>query len=81
MKPVIWFLNGKEQYSRSSYYLEDVATEFDVQGLELDWACVTWDAIPLGPDGWQNWSFKGDRGSVSGSRNVRCIKRTPIASS
>ena len=27
----------------SSYYLEDVATEFQVQGLELDWACVTWD--------------------------------------
>lgn len=25
-------------------YLEDVATEFHVQGLELDWACVTWDA-------------------------------------
>jgi hypothetical protein len=25
-------------------YLEDVGTEFHVQGLELDWACVTWDA-------------------------------------
>jgi hypothetical protein len=29
---------------RSSSYLEDVATEFHVQGLELDWACVVWDA-------------------------------------
>lgn len=25
------------------FYLEDVATEFHVQGLELDWTCVTWD--------------------------------------
>ena len=37
-----WFLNDKED-TRSSYYLEDAATEFQVQGLELDWACVTWD--------------------------------------
>lgn len=40
--PVHWFLDGKEDV-RSSFYLEDVATEFQVQGLELDWACVTWD--------------------------------------
>lgn len=43
MNPVNWFLEGKEDV-RSSYYLEDVATEFHVQGLELDWSCVTWDA-------------------------------------
>lgn len=41
--PIHWFLDGKEDV-RSSFYLEDVATEFHVQGLELDWACVTWDA-------------------------------------
>ena len=35
--PVHWFLNDKED-TRSSYYLEDAATEFQVQGLELDWA-------------------------------------------
>jgi hypothetical protein len=40
--PVHWFLDGKED-TRSSYYLEDAATEFQVQGLKLDWACVTWD--------------------------------------
>lgn len=40
--PVHWFLNDRDD-TRSSYYLEDVATEFQVQGLELDWACVTWD--------------------------------------
>jgi schlafen family protein len=58
--PVNWFLNGKE-HVRSSYYLEDVATEFDVQGLELDWACVTWDAdFRHDKRGWQHWSFAGD---------------------
>jgi hypothetical protein len=43
VNPVQWFLNDKDDV-RSSYYLEDVATEFHVQGLELDWVCVTWDA-------------------------------------
>jgi hypothetical protein len=38
-----WFLNGKEDV-RSSYHLEDPATEFDIQGLELDWVGVCWDA-------------------------------------
>jgi hypothetical protein len=38
--PVQWFLNGRQD-TRSSYYLEDAATEFQVQGLELDWTCVT----------------------------------------
>jgi hypothetical protein len=61
MDPVLWFLNGKEDV-RSSYYLEDVATEFDVQGLELDWACVTWDAdFRFSPKGWQHRSFVGER--------------------
>jgi hypothetical protein len=40
--PVHWFLNDRDD-TRSSYYLEDAATEFQVQGLELDWTCVTWD--------------------------------------
>jgi DUF2075 family protein len=44
-----------------SYYLEDVATEFQVQGLELDWACVTWDAdFRYSKNGWEHWSFIGD---------------------
>jgi hypothetical protein len=61
MDPVHWFLDGKEDV-RSSYYLEDVATEFHVQGLELDWACVTWDAdFRFTPAGWEHWSFCGDR--------------------
>jgi hypothetical protein len=59
--PIHWFLDGKEDV-RSSYYLEDVVTEFQVQGLELDWACVTWDAdFRNSPSGWQHWSFVGDK--------------------
>lgn len=59
MDPVHWFLDGKEDV-RSSYYLEDVATEFDVQGLELDWACVTWDGdFRYSSEGWEHWSFCG----------------------
>jgi hypothetical protein len=59
--PVHWFLNGKQDV-RSSYYLEDVATEFDVQGLELDWVCMAWDAdFRYGDDDWGHWSFRGSR--------------------
>jgi hypothetical protein len=59
--PIHWFLDGKEDV-RSSYYLEDVVTEFDVQGLELDWACVTWDAdFRYSKNGWGYFSFVGDR--------------------
>jgi hypothetical protein len=59
--PVRWFLESREDV-RSSYYLEDAATEFQVQGLELDWACVVWDG-DLRTDGtdWQYFSFKGKR--------------------
>ena len=61
--PIHWFLDGKEDV-RSSYYLEDVATEFHVQGLELDWACVTWDAdFRYSENGWQHRSFCGSRWS------------------
>ena len=59
--PVHWFLDGKDD-TRSSYYLEDVATEFDVQGLELDWVCVTWGAdFRFTKTGWEHWSFVGRR--------------------
>jgi hypothetical protein len=60
MDPIHWFLDGKGDV-RSSYFLEDVATEFAVQGLELDWACVTWDAdFRYTERGWEHWSFAGD---------------------
>lgn len=58
---VNWFLDGKDDI-RSSYFLEDVATEFQVQGLELDWACVTWDAdLRFSKDGWKTFSFVGNK--------------------
>lgn len=61
MDPIHWFLDGKEDV-RSSYYLEDVATEFHIQGLELDWVCITWDAdFRYSNKGWEHWSFCGDR--------------------
>jgi hypothetical protein len=56
---VNWFLNNKEDI-RSSYFLEDAATEFEVQGLELDWACIAWDAdLRYANFGWQYKSFRG----------------------
>jgi hypothetical protein len=61
MDPIHWFLDGKEDV-RSSYYLEDVATEFDVQGLELDWACITWDGdFRFSSEGWNYFSFVGSK--------------------
>ncbi|HHK6002754.1 TPA: DUF2075 domain-containing protein [Neisseria subflava] len=54
-----WFLNPKDDV-RSSYFLEDVATEFDVQGLELDWVCLAWGENFYYQDNqWCYQSFKG----------------------
>jgi schlafen family protein len=56
-----WFLNGRDDV-RSSYYMEDPATEFDIQGLELDWVGVCWDADLRSVDGrWQSYRFSGTR--------------------
>lgn len=56
--PVHWFLNGRDDV-RSSYFMEDVATEFDVQGLELDWVCVAWDAdYRYAANGWETYEFR-----------------------
>jgi hypothetical protein len=59
--PIHWFLDGKEDV-RSSYYLEDVATEFQIQGLELDWTCVIWDGdFRFSKNGWNYLSFCGSK--------------------
>lgn len=59
--PVNWFLDDKSDV-RSSFYLEDAATEFDVQGLELDWACVAWDVNFFRSDGeWICRKFSGTK--------------------
>ena len=56
-----WFLNGKDDV-RSSYYLEDVVSEFDIQGLELDYSIVAWDAdFRFDGTEWTYYNFVGNR--------------------
>jgi len=56
---VHWFLDDNEDV-RSSNFLEDVVTEFDIQGLEVDWTCIIWDGdFRYSPDGWKHYSFNG----------------------
>lgn len=60
---VPWFLNPITDI-RSSLFLEDVATEFDIQGLELDWTCLVWDGdFRYDPKHhcWQHFNFRSDR--------------------
>ncbi len=59
--PVHWFLDDRRD-TRSSLYLEDAASQFDIQGLELDWVCVNWDAdLRFTGSGWGYHIFRGDR--------------------
>lgn len=66
-----WFLNPKDDV-RSSFFLEDTATEFDVQGLELDWTCVAWDADLRIED--NKWVYKKFRGkswqNINNNENI-----------
>lgn len=56
---VHWFLEDKTDV-RSSNYLEDAATEIQVQGLELDYTCVLWDADMRCVNGeWRYYRFNG----------------------
>ena len=56
---VHWFLEDKAD-TRSSNYLEDAATEIQVQGLELDYTCVLWDADMRYDNGkWRFYRFNG----------------------
>ena len=59
IEPKIWFLNDKTDV-RSAGFLEDVATEFDIQGLELDWIGVAWDAnLRINDNEWEYKNFRG----------------------
>ena len=56
---VHWFLEDKND-TRSSNYLEDAATEIQVQGLELDYTCLLWDADMRYENGsWHFYKFNG----------------------
>ena len=58
---VHWFLDDIDDI-RSSLFLEDAASEFDVQGLELDWTCIVWDGdLRRENDSWGNYSFTGNK--------------------
>ncbi len=57
----MWFLNGKTDV-RSSYFLEETATEFDIQGLELDWSIVCWDAnFRFNGTSFEYYDFRGTK--------------------
>lgn len=51
-----WFLNNSDDI-RSSYFLEEIATEFDIQGLEIDWVCLAWDINYFFKDGKWNYQY------------------------
>lgn len=61
IEPENWFLAPGDDI-RSSNFLEDAATEFTVQGLELDWALVAWDAdLRMVRGSFEHWDFSGTR--------------------
>jgi hypothetical protein len=61
INPIHWFLNDSDD-TRSSFYMEDAATEFQIQGLELDWVCMTWDAdLRFAKSDWEYHSFVGSK--------------------
>ena len=70
-----WFLNGKDDV-RSSYYLEDVVSEFDIQGLELDYSIVAWDAdFRFDGERWTYNSFTGSSWKIIKSEDSKlCLK-------
>ena len=69
--PANWFLNDNQDV-RSSYYLEDIATEFDIQGLELDWVGVCWDAnFRRNGSEWSLHHFKGTKWTNVNDRSKR----------
>lgn len=56
-----WFLAPKGDV-RSSFQLEVAATEFQIQGLELDWTCVCWGGDFLRvPRGWNLRTLSGTK--------------------
>lgn len=70
----IWFLNEREDI-RSLYFLEEVATEFDIQGLELDWTCVAWDGDMFYDNNQNQWNYKKFTGTTwKNCSNVERIK-------
>lgn len=70
-----WFLNGKNDV-RSSFRLEETATEFDIQGLELDWTIVCWDAdLRFENDDFKHLKFVGTKWqNIKSADNILYLK-------
>lgn len=67
---VHWFLDDISDI-RSSLFLEDAASEFDVQGLELEWTCIVWDGdLRRENNRWGNYLFNGNKW-----KNIRSEER------
>lgn len=72
-----WFL-GDNKDVNSSYYMEEVATEFQVQGLELDWALVAWDAdmrYDESTSSWKQYSFRGSKWMNINDSKIRSYQK------
>lgn len=70
-----WFLNGNDDV-RSSFFLEETATEFDIQGLEIDWSVLCWDAnLRYNMDHFEHYNFKGTKWqNVNKEDNILYLK-------
>lgn len=70
-----WFLNGKDDV-RASYFLEETATEFDIQGLELDWNIVCWDGnLRFNNNHFEHFNFNGTKWqNVNNAANILYLK-------
>lgn len=71
----VWFLNGMDDV-RSSFYLEETATEFDIQGLELDWTIFCWDAnLRFNGSKFEYYNFTGTKwNNVRNEDNILYLK-------
>lgn len=76
---VKWFL-AESNDIRSSNMMEIVASEFKVQGLEIDWAVVCWDADLRRKEDNDNWDYYSFRGTRWNKRNKPEMQRYLINS-
>jgi DUF2075 family protein len=61
IEPANWYLKGKNDV-RSSYALEEAATEFYTQGLELDYTLLIWEAdLRMVNEKWEYFKFRGTK--------------------
>lgn len=72
-----WFLNGKDDV-RASYFLEETATEFDIQGLELDWTILCWDAnLRFNNNRFEYFNFNGTKWqNINNESNILYLKNS-----